>query len=139
MMVTVRLFDTREGGCETHVTSSSKWWTKNEVVFFLYFTHHGMNFHKRGIRYLSLFCTKIRNNPKQTKITQNKVMQRTTSNKRFATNCSLPCSQPGFGKPVINRRGFIYVDISKMGFTFWISARVQGSILTWAVRKTNIW
>ena len=48
----------------------------------------------------------------------NGVMQPTTSNKQFATNCFLPChKQAGSGKPVINRKGFIYSGISKMGFT----------------------
>ena len=51
-------------------------------------------------------------------MSRNGVMQPTTSNKQFATNCFLPChKQAGSGKPIINRKGFIYLGISKMGFT----------------------
>ena len=44
-------------------------------------------------RYLSFSSIKIRNNSEQTKTSRKKVMQLTSSNKRFATNCSLPCLQ----------------------------------------------
>ena len=37
-------------------------------------------------------------------------------------------NQVGFGKPVIKGRSFIYLGISKMGFSFQVSARVQDSL-----------
>ena len=42
----------------------------------------------------------------------------------------VPChthNQAGFGNPIIKERGFSYLAILKMGFTFWVFARVQGN------------
>ena len=67
----------------------------------------------------SFGSTKIRNDSKWTKTSWNEVMQPTTSN-----NDSRPIfpyhihNQAGFDNPFINRRGFIYLGISKMSFTF---------------------
>ena len=47
-------------------------------------------------RYLSIDCTKICNNSKRTKMTQNEVIQRTTSDNHVL-------NQESCGKPFINR------------------------------------
>ena len=70
-------------------------------------------------RYLSIDCTKTRNNSKRTKASRNEVIQPTTSNNHSRPIVSKPCPQAGrFVKPAINRRGFIYFGVSKMVFTF---------------------
>ena len=48
-------------------------------------------------------------------------------------------NQTDFENLFINGRGFIYLGISKMSFTFSVFRRVQGSVLIKAARKTNIW
>ena len=79
-----------------------------------------MNFHSCEKQIFESFgCTKIRNDSKWIKVSRNKVMQPTTSN-----NDSRPIfpyhvhNQAGFDNPFINGRGFIYLGISKMSFTF---------------------
>ena len=65
----------------------------------------------------SFGSTKIHNDSKWTKTSWNEVMQPTTSN-----NDSRPIfphhvhNQAGFDDPFINRRGFIYLGISKMKY-----------------------
>ena len=71
------------------------------------------------------------NEPKQRNATQNQ-------QQRFMVN-SLTCPHPGrFDNPFINRRGFIYMVISKMSLTFQVSTRVQGSVSIRAAGKANI-
>ena len=70
-------------------------------------------------------CSKSRSDSKWTKTTRNEVMQPTTNN-----NDSRPISpyyvhnQTGFDNPFDNGRGFIYLGISKMSFTFSVFTRV---------------
>ena len=45
--------------------------------------------------YLSIDCTKIRNNSEQNKTSQNEVMQPTTSNNYSRPIVPKPCPQPG--------------------------------------------
>ena len=47
-------------------------------------------------------------------------------------------NQAGFGNPFISQREFICLGISQMSFTFYVFARVQGSISIKAARKANI-
>ena len=64
-------------------------------------------------------CTEIPKELKWTKTSQNELMQPTTSNSDsrliFLYHVH---NQAGFDNPFINRRGFIYLGISKMSFTF---------------------
>ena len=46
-------------------------------------------------RYLSIDCTKFRNNSKQTKPSRNEVMQPTNSNNHLRSIVPKPCPQPG--------------------------------------------
>ena len=70
-------------------------------------------------RYLSIDCTKIRNDSKRTKTSQNEIMQSITSNIHSRPLFPNPIhKQAGFGKPAINGRGYICLGISKMVFTF---------------------
>ena len=49
---------------------------------------------------------------------RNEAMQPTTSNSNLRPIVSYDVhNQASFGKPFINGRGFIYLGISKMGFT----------------------
>ena len=48
-------------------------------------------------------------------------------------------NQAGFDNSFINQRGFIYLGVSKMSFTFKVFTRVQDSVLIKAARKANIW
>ena len=81
---------------------------------------HDMNFHicEKQI-FKSFRCNKISKDSKWTKTSRNEVMQSTTS-----SNDSLPFfpyhvqNQTDFDNPFINGRGFIYLGISKMSFTF---------------------
>ena len=47
-------------------------------------------------------------------------------------------NQAGFDNPFITGKGFIYLGISKMSFTFEVYTRVQGSVSIKAARKANI-
>ena len=101
---------------------------------------HGKNFHSCKRQIFKIFgCTKICNESKETKPTRNEVIEPTTGN----TN-SRPIfpyhvnNQAGFDNPFINGRGFIYLGISKMSFTFYVFIRVQGSISIKTARKADI-
>ena len=47
-------------------------------------------------------------------------------------------NQADFDNPFINGRGFIYLGISKMSFTFEVFIRFQNSVSIKAARKANI-
>ena len=81
---------------------------------------HGMNFHSREKQTFKSFgCTKIRSNSKLNKASRNEVMQLTTRSSDSRPNCLYHvCNQGGFDNLFINGRGFIYLGISKMSFTF---------------------
>ena len=44
--------------CKTNLTSLCNQWTKNKVALFLYFTHHGMSFH-RSKKYIYIYLSAI--------------------------------------------------------------------------------
>ena len=70
--------------------------------------------------------------PKQSNATHNQQQQ-------FLTNFSLPCPQSGrFSNSFINGRGFIYLSILKLSFTFQVFTRVEGRVSIKAARKANI-
>ena len=65
-------------------------------------------------------------------------MQPTTSNNDSRPIFSYDVhNQAGFDNPFINGRGFIYLGISKMSFTYSVFTRVQGSVSKKAARKAN--
>ena len=68
---------------------------------------------------------------------QNKVKQITTSNNSRPILPYHVHNQADFDKSFVNGRGFIYLGISKMGFTFSVFTRVQASVLTKAAAKVN--
>ena len=74
-----------------------------------------MNFHSCEKQIFKFFgYTKIRNNSKWTKTSQNEVMQQ-----RFMASFSLRFhNQAGFDNPFNEVRGFIHLGISKMNFIF---------------------
>ena len=87
----------------------------------------------------SFGCTKICSNSKWTKTSWNEVMQPTTSiNDSPLIFPYRVLNQAGFGNPFISQREFICLGISQMSFTFYVFARVQGSISIKAARKANI-
>ena len=101
---------------------------------------HDKNFHSCKRQIFKIFgCTQICNDSKETKTTRNEVIEPTTGN----TN-SRPIfpyhvnNQAGFDNRFINGRGFIYLGISKMSFTFYVFIRVQGSISIKTARKADI-
>ena len=47
-------------------------------------------------------------------------------------------NQAGFDNPFINRRGFIYLGISKKSLTFQVFTRVHGSVSIKAAGKASI-
>ena len=67
---------------------------------------------------VTLWVTKIRNDSKWTKPSQNEVMQPTISNDSRPIFPYHVHNQAGFDNPFINGRGFIYLGISKVSFTF---------------------
>ena len=59
---------------------------------------------------------------------------------RLVTKFSLPChNEAGFGNLFINGRGFIYLGILKMSFTFLVFTRVHGRASIKAARTANTW
>ena len=78
-----------------------------------------MNLHSCEKQIFKSFgCTEIRKDSKPTKTSRNKVMQHTISNND--SWLVLPYhakNQEDFDNPLINGRGFIYLDILKMSFT----------------------
>ena len=94
-----------------------------KIELFCFFTidwHYGMNFHsceKQIFKYFGF--TKILNDSKWTKRSWNELMQSTTSNSHSRSISHYHVhDQAGFDSPIINERGFIYLDISKLSFTF---------------------
>ena len=79
-----------------------------------------MNFHSCEKQIFKSFgCTHIRKDSKWTKTTRNKVMQPTISNNDSRRVFPYYVhNQADFDNPFINARGFIYLSISKMSFTF---------------------
>ena len=78
---------------------------------FVYFKHYG-----KTVLYLSIVLkfTTIQNEPKWGEMNQCNPQPATTiRNQLFLNHVHNPA---GFGKPVINGRGFIYLGISKMVF-----------------------
>ena len=47
-------------------------------------------------------------------------------------------NHPDFDNPFINVRGFIYLGISKMSFTFYVLTTVQGRVSKNVARKANV-
>ena len=104
---------------ETDLTSLCSKWTKNKVVSFLYYTIRGMNFHSCEKQIFKSFgCTKIYNDSKWNKASQNEVMQPATSN-----NDSRPIfpyhvhNQASFDNSFINGHSLLFTR----AFPRWVS------------------
>ena len=72
-------------------------------------------------------------------MSQNEVMQPTISNSDSQPIFSYHVrNQAGLGNPFINRRGFIYLSISKMSFLFQVFTRAQVRVSIKAAREASI-
>ena len=109
-----------DGTGETQLAGLCNHKTKNKIVLFLHYTRHSLNFRsceKQIFQFLG--CSKICNDSKWTKTSRNEVMQPTPSNSNSRTVFPYHVhNQAGFDNPFINRRGIIYLSISKVSFTF---------------------
>ena len=76
----------------------------------------------RDLIFAGTYFRKTYQNPQQFKVNQtvrNKVMQpKTSSNHSRPIVLNHIHNQARFGRPIFNRRGFIYLGISKMVLTF---------------------
>ena len=137
-MVPIRLFHTRQQS-ETHRNSLT---SELKIKLFFFFIIRGIIriFIAVKNRYLNLsavlrFAT-TQNKPKRV---ETKPQAASTTNDSRPIFHYYAHNQTDFENLFINGRGFIYLGISKMSFTFSVFRRVQGSVLIKAARKTNIW